>query len=131
VLTYDEDFAGRMQEMWVTETSTEISKQSLRGQAVVECLVSLKVVPERVIDESVRVKLKLQWRPKEVRDACNVENLSKKVTGREQSHSKREAAWATASKAISTPQVLWSSYPIPCALDAGYGTIRLMFPHWV
>jgi hypothetical protein len=52
------------------------------------------------MSEAMRVKLKLEWRPKEVGDTRNVEWPSRKTVGKEWSQPRREAMWAAASKAI-------------------------------
>jgi hypothetical protein len=41
----------------------------------------------------MRMKLKMQWRPQEVKDARNMENMPIKAAGSEQSQPKREAMW--------------------------------------
>jgi hypothetical protein len=71
------------------EASTLISKESLRGQAMWDRVK----VPEKVICETVRVKLKLQWRPQDVRDVRKKEPLLKEAT-------RREVMWIANSKVI-------------------------------
>jgi hypothetical protein len=50
--------------------------------------------------KDVRVKPILQWRPKEVRDARNMDCLIRKASGHEWSQPRREALWAAISKAM-------------------------------
>jgi hypothetical protein len=48
--------------------------------------------------EPVRVKLKTQWRYEEVRNAKNVECLSRNIAGNKWSQPKRWTIWVTTSK---------------------------------
>lgn len=58
------------------EASTKISKKVWEGKQYVAGSESLKAPADRMMPSKVsRLKLKLYWRPQEVRDAMNVENL--------------------------------------------------------
>jgi hypothetical protein len=59
----------------IMEASTQISQKGLEGQEVCGRIDSLWAVPEKAMHKDVRVKLKLQWRPQEFRDARNMEHL--------------------------------------------------------
>jgi hypothetical protein len=48
--------------------------------------------------EAMRVKPKLKWRPQKVRDARNVDHLSRKAIGNKWKQPKREAVWAEPSR---------------------------------
>jgi hypothetical protein len=70
---------------------------------------SLKAAPERAMCQTVRVKLKSQWRPQEVRDVRDVEYVSKKAAGSGQSLARREVTWTARREAtgLGCQTLLW------------------------
>jgi hypothetical protein len=52
------------------------------------------------MNEAVKVKLKLQWRPKEHGDAKNMECLLRKAMDSKWSHPRRKVMWVANSKAL-------------------------------
>jgi hypothetical protein len=110
--------ASRMQELWSSAGSIQISKETGKPGNV-SVSESLQGDPERVMFEAVRVKLIMQWRPQDDGDASNVKQL-RKVVGNEWNQFKRATMWAKAV-GVGMPKPFGAHITMPHTMDAGHG----------
>lgn len=70
--------------------------------------------------EYVKMKLKLEWRSQELRDASNVDSLPRKTVGCGESQAKREATEAASSKVkgMGLPKAFGNNTSQSCVLHA-------------
>lgn len=99
------------------EAPTVIPDKGLWEQAMRSRLDSFPRATERMVREAVRLKLKLQWRPKDAAD------LLEEAADTEWSQSKRKDMWVGHGKAIKKRILKYArvSMTLPCVLNYGHG----------
>jgi hypothetical protein len=119
------DFAGlkiaRVMVSWRLLPRFQRKAQEVR-QMCVQCWGSCNQILTLLVCGAERVKLKLQRRSQEVKDARNVEHLLREAAGSQHSQPGREAMWAATSKVIGARAAHTLKGPHPASLGHEFWT---------
>lgn len=91
----------------------KISKEAWEARQCVTRLETMHAAPERLMNETVRMKLKIQWKLQRLRDAQNVQYLPRKLQKAAESVKERgHVDFNQESHKGRAAQILWRSYLI-------------------
>jgi hypothetical protein len=122
---HDAGFAG-MQSLRVMGSWRHLPKFQRKAWEFRQCLTgleSLQAAHGRAMHKVLKVKPKLQWKPKEIKDARIIEFLMRKAPGSEDNQPKKDAMGAAAEKAVEVklPKLLGTHISPLCTLNSRHG----------